>query len=120
MIIATKSAMSFTRNRAGDFQINIGKRNNRVVTEKAHVLFPTLREITRRFPGATYISWPTGICAYAFAKAAMKMKSKGVYPTECLEAPLRNEVIAVLRKEGVAILLESDETMISPVSQKLR
>lgn len=79
----------------------VGKKKGKRATARSHVMFPGIREIAKKLSGATYISWPTGVCAYAFVKALMKTKRKGTFPPECLDGGEREKVIASLKAAGV-------------------
>jgi saccharopine dehydrogenase-like NADP-dependent oxidoreductase len=74
-----------------------GRAASRVVT----AVFPDLRETMRRRPGATYVSYPTALCAAAFSKAIPRIASPGVIPPEALAPSLRRRVVEDLRAQGV-------------------
>jgi saccharopine dehydrogenase (NAD+, L-lysine-forming) len=80
-----------------------GKQAERKITIKASAIFPDLKEISKKFFGATYISYPTGTAAYAFAKVIPKIKTYGVFPAEALRADLRKEVLLELESRGIVI-----------------
>lgn len=80
-----------------------GKQGGRKITIKTSAIFPDLKEISKKFFGATYISYPTGTAAYAFAKIIPKIKSYGVFPPEALPAHLRKEVLLELESRGIII-----------------
>ena len=65
------------------------------------IVFPDIKEITRIRPGATYISYPSGIAAYAFSKIIPKLSEKGVYPPEALGKKERKMVLRELEKRGI-------------------
>lgn len=71
---------------------------------KNYVIFPTIKEITRKFPGATYISYPTGVCATAFVKNLNKIKNYGVFPPECLEKNVRKDIFLDLEYYNMFII----------------
>ena len=64
-------------------------------------VYPDLKEIMRRAPGATYISWPTAISAVAFTRALMQHDQPGAIPPEALPAELRARVRRDLELRGV-------------------
>ena len=65
-------------------------------------VYPDLKEILRRAPGATYISWPTAISAAAFTRALIRHDQPGVIPPEALPAELRARVRHDLELRGVS------------------
>ncbi len=68
-----------------------------------HAVFPDIRSIMRRSPGATYIGYPTALCAAAFALAIPSVRRKGVFPAEALGKAIRATVLSRLKKSGVRI-----------------
>ncbi|MBI4037308.1 saccharopine dehydrogenase NADP-binding domain-containing protein [Candidatus Daviesbacteria bacterium] len=70
---------------------------------KNTVLFPDIKEVTHKFPGATYISYPAGIAAFAFSKIIAKITTPGVFPPEALSSDLRKEVLIELETQGIKI-----------------
>lgn len=80
-----------------------GKQAGRKLTIKTSAIFPDLKEISKKFFGATYISYPTGIAACAFAKIIPKIKTYGVLPPEALPTHLRKEVLLELESWGIVI-----------------
>ena len=80
-----------------------GKQQKKPIKIKTTITLPDLKEIARRFPGATYISYPTGIAAAAFARIVPKIKKHGVYPTETLNSYLRKEIMVDLEGTGIVI-----------------
>ena len=80
-----------------------GKERGRDVRIKMGAIFPDLKEIHKIFPGATYISYPTGLAAYSFLKAILKIKSAGVFPPETLDSEIRKDIMLFLEKNGVVI-----------------
>lgn len=73
------------------------KRRSRITA-----VYPNLKEILRRAPGATYISWPTAISAVAFTRALMRYEQPGVIPPEALPPELRARVRHDLEARGVS------------------
>jgi saccharopine dehydrogenase-like NADP-dependent oxidoreductase len=80
-----------------------GKEYNQNIRIKMSAIFPDLKEITKIFPGATYISYPTGTAAYAFSKIVPKIKTAGVFPPEALSDDMRKEVMLNLEQNGIVI-----------------
>lgn len=74
-----------------------GRRKTRSVT----AVFPDLREVMRRRPGATYVAYPTALCAAAFSRTIADARRTGAFPPEALEAPLRRRIVGELKKKGV-------------------
>jgi hypothetical protein len=68
-----------------------------------HAVFPDIRSIMRRHSGATYIGYPTALCAAAFALAIPSVKRKGVFPAEALDATVRAGVLQRLKSAGARI-----------------
>jgi len=81
----------------------IGKEKGQDMKIKMSATFPDLKEIYKIFPGATYISYPTGTAAYSFSKIIPKMKSAGVFPPEALEDEMRKDVLLNLERNGIVI-----------------
>ena len=80
-----------------------GKQAGRKITIKTSAVFPDLKEISKKFFGATYISYPTGTAAYAFAKIIPKIRTCGVFPPEALSSELRKEVLRELEGRNITI-----------------
>lgn len=70
---------------------------------RAAAAFPDLRAITKVLPGATYISYPTGLAAYLFAKILPFLHMPGVYPPEALPEELRTRMLSELEGHGIII-----------------
>jgi saccharopine dehydrogenase (NAD+, L-lysine-forming) len=81
----------------------MGKRERRCLKITMSATFPDLKSIPRKFSGSTYISYPTGLAAYAFLKAIPKIKSSGVFTPEALDREARNVVMLELTKRGIII-----------------
>lgn len=79
----------------------IGIKDGKKISKTLSVVFPNIHKITQLHPGATYISYPSGICAYAFAKLVTKLSNKGVCPPEALGASERKFVFDILAKNGI-------------------
>lgn len=81
----------------------VGKEQKQDMRIKMSAKFPDLKEITKKFPGATYISYPTGTAAYSFSKIIPKMQTAGVFPPEALDDDMRKEVMLNLERNGIII-----------------
>lgn len=81
----------------------VGKKQKQNMKIRMSAKFPDLKEITQTFPGATYISYPTGTAAYAFSKIIPKMKTAGVFPPEALDDDMRKEIMINLERNGIII-----------------
>lgn len=81
----------------------VGKEQGQDMRIKMNAKFPDLKEITKKFPGATYISYPTGTAAYSFSKIIPKMKTAGVFPPEALDDDMRKEVMLTLERNRIII-----------------
>ncbi len=80
-----------------------GTKNGKKKTIKKEICFPDLKEITKRLPGATYVSYPTGLGAAAFALTIPQIKTPGVCPPEGLKAEYRKKVLDNLMKLGLSM-----------------
>lgn len=87
----------------------IGYEDGKKILVKNYIIFPTLRMIHKKFPGATYISYPTGVTAYAFSRIIKKVKERGVIPPECLEKDIRKEVLLELESKGIVVNREYEK-----------
>lgn len=74
-----------------------GKKKNHVLTKKKWLIFPSIFRISKLMPGATYISYPTGLAAYLFAKNPGAAAFTGVIPPEGLEPKIGNRVLKSLK-----------------------
>lgn len=81
----------------------VGKESGRRMKVTSTARFPDLVAITKRCPGATYISYPTGAAAASFTKIIPRIKKPGVFPPEALEPALRKEVLVDQEARGVVI-----------------
>lgn len=72
-----------------------------------HAVFPDIRSIMRKYAGATYIGYPTALCAAAFALSIPSIKRKGVFPPEALDAAVRAGVLKKLESAGTGILVRA-------------
>lgn len=81
----------------------IGKEQNQSIKIKMGAILPNLKEIHKTFPGATYISYPTGTAAYSFLKIIPQVKSSGVFPPEALDDKMRKIVMLTLESSGIII-----------------
>lgn len=81
----------------------IGYENNKKTIIKNYIIFPALKEIQKRMPGSTYISYPTGIAASSFIKIIPEIKKTGVLPPECLERDTRKKVFLELESHSISI-----------------
>lgn len=80
-----------------------GEKEDKNIRIMENVIYPTLCEITSMLPGATYISYPTGLAAYAFLKVLAHYGEPGVHPPETLSEDARTEVMLILEQNGVKI-----------------
>lgn len=81
----------------------VGKEQGRSMKIRMIASFPDLKKIYKTFPGATYISYPTGMAAYSFSKIIKKIKSAGVFPPEALNDEMRKEVLLNLERNGITV-----------------
>jgi len=80
-----------------------GEKFDKKVSIKSSIIFPTLKEIAKILPGATYISYPTGLSAFSFSKIIPLIEEYGVFPPEALNSDLRNRVLLELVSNGIRI-----------------
>lgn len=83
-----------------------GRLRRQPVTIMAGAIFPNITKIPKECRGSTYISYPTGICASAFARQILSLEP-GVYPPEVLPKDRYTPIIDELKEEGVRITLQS-------------
>jgi saccharopine dehydrogenase (NAD+, L-lysine-forming) len=81
----------------------IGIESGKKIKVKNTVVYPDLRQISKIFKGATYISYPTGLAAYAFAKTLPDIKKYGVFPPEALDSHIRKKVLIELESKGIMV-----------------
>jgi len=86
-----------------------GKKFGKKVSIRSSIVFPTLKEIAKILPGATYISYPTGLSAFSFSKIIPLIEEKGVFPPEALNPDLRDRVLLELVSNGVHIKEDTSE-----------
>lgn len=79
----------------------LGKKFGKKISLKSSVRFPSTAEINKIFPGATYISFPTGLSAYCFSKIIPKTQEKGIYPPEALNPEKRHNALLELAANGI-------------------
>lgn len=81
----------------------IGEEQGKRINVKSSTIFPSLKEISKIFPGANYISYPTGISAVSFSKIIPQIKSFGVFPPEALSSDIRKKILIELESHGIAV-----------------
>lgn len=79
----------------------IGREAGKNIMVKKSIIFPDLNEISKRMPGATYVSYPAGIAAYIFSKATRDLKTYGVFPPEALDLKTRESILLELVNNGI-------------------
>ena len=75
-----------------------GRKNNRELIKKEWLICPSIFEIQKKMPGATYISYPTGLAAYLFAKYLLKRDFKGIIPPEGLPEKEGLQILKIFKK----------------------
>lgn len=83
-----------------------GLRGNKREIMKYSVIFPSQKETAKILPGATYISYPTGLMGAIFTSILPKIKKYGVFPPECLEAEARKLVLKKLSRYKINIKIQ--------------
>lgn len=90
----------------GVFVETLGKVVGKKVLVKSYTIFPSQKEIDKILPGATYITYPTGICAVAFIKAIYRRRIYGVLPPEAFDKKVRERIINELERRKIIISSE--------------
>ena len=80
-----------------------GTKNGKKKSVRKALCYPDIKEITHRMPGATYVSYPTGIAAAAFAKSIQHIHKTGVFPPEALDKKTRAYVLDTLMNLGITL-----------------
>jgi saccharopine dehydrogenase-like NADP-dependent oxidoreductase len=70
------------------------------------VVYPDLKEIAKKMPGATYISYPTAVAVASFAKIMPQIKMRGVFPPEALNSKIRRDILIELEGYGIKVQQE--------------
>lgn len=84
-----------------------GTSRRRAATRSMAAVFPDLLEVMRRRPGATYVSYPTALCAAAMCAVVPRVGRPGALPPEALPAGLRREVLRDVARAGVRFVRRS-------------
>jgi saccharopine dehydrogenase (NAD+, L-lysine-forming) len=86
-----------------------GKKAGAETKITSHAFFPGLQDVHERMPGATCTSYMTGVCAATFTEmlANQSIKSRGVFPPECLCASERS---TFLTKAGESAIVAYERT----------
>ena len=67
------------------------------------VLFPSQRRVNELLPGATYITYPTALCAVALLRALRGRRLRGVFPGEALPRHVRKLVLEYLEEDKIVV-----------------
>ncbi|HIH11614.1 TPA: hypothetical protein HA241_05455, partial [Candidatus Woesearchaeota archaeon] len=67
------------------------------------ILLPDLQIINTLHPGATYISYPTGVAAAVFTSSLSRIKKYGVFPPEAVAVDVQKYLFEQLQKSGLGI-----------------
>ncbi|PIR73161.1 MAG: hypothetical protein COU40_03850 [Candidatus Moranbacteria bacterium CG10_big_fil_rev_8_21_14_0_10_35_21] len=81
----------------------VGKEKGKHVKIKNSAIFPDMKAIFKKLPGANYISYPIGLAAYSFLKVLPKIKTFGVLPPEALDEKIRNQILLELENNGIIV-----------------
>lgn len=81
----------------------VGTREGKKLKNRNLATFPDLKKILKIMPGATYISYPTGVSAAAFFKIIPGLDSYGVFPPEALDENSRRNILIELESNGAKI-----------------
>lgn len=66
-------------------------------------MFPSQRKVNELLPGATYITYPTGLIVVSFVKALRGRKLAGVFPAEALPGVIRRSMLDELENNKVFV-----------------
>jgi saccharopine dehydrogenase (NAD+, L-lysine-forming) len=82
-----------------------GEKEGKKTTYISSVLFPSLREVQEKMPGATHESYVTGVSAAVFTQMVCMgdIEAKGVFLPECLRLEERKTFIAKLAEKDIKI-----------------
>jgi saccharopine dehydrogenase-like NADP-dependent oxidoreductase len=78
-----------------------GSAGGNAVTRSATAVFPDLRQVMKLRPGATYVAYPTALCAAAMSAAVPRIGRAGAMPPEALDRAIRRTVLRELKDAGV-------------------
>ncbi|KHO48384.1 MAG: saccharopine dehydrogenase [archaeon GW2011_AR5] len=81
-----------------------GRKDGRKVSIRSSIVYPTIRQISKEFPGATYVSYPTAISAFAFYKSMHLVDSNGVFAPESLSKSVRENILQELKNARINVL----------------
>lgn len=82
----------------------IGKFKGRKKTVKYSVIFPDQKQIEKMNLNANFISYPTALSIKLFVMAIPKITKTGVFPPECLDKDVREEIIKNLGKNKIKLI----------------
>ncbi len=85
----------------------IGMKCNEKMSIKKTIIYPDLKQISKKLKGSTYIAYPTGIAAAAFAKIIPRISTFGVFPPEALNTEFQNAIISDLERQGISIITQT-------------
>ncbi len=77
-----------------------GKKKGKKERIKRWLICPSIFEINKLMPGATYISYPTGLAAYLFMKKLKGADFSGIIPPEALDSKIGSSVLWDFIREG--------------------
>jgi saccharopine dehydrogenase-like NADP-dependent oxidoreductase len=87
----------------GFFEISIETIASNGKIKKYWMPFPSQKELIKRNINSTYIAYPTGICAAAFALEMHNIKKSGVFPPEGMPKINRANVLKNMKRLGLKI-----------------
>ncbi len=82
----------------------IGKFKGRKKNVKYSVIFPDQKQIEKMNLNANFISYPTALSIKLFIMAIPKITKTGVFPPECLDKDVREEIIKNLGKNKIKLI----------------
>jgi len=81
----------------------VGTKQRRKKIVRKDIISPALTIITKKQPGATYISYPTGAATASFLLAIPHIQRKGVFPPEALSPQTRKRVLEQAKRYKIFV-----------------
>ncbi len=80
-----------------------GEVSGEKVVSRRYVLFPSQRRVNELLPGATYITYPTALCAVELLRVLQRGRLRGVLPGEALPRGVRRALLERLEANGIIV-----------------
>jgi saccharopine dehydrogenase-like NADP-dependent oxidoreductase len=81
----------------------VGTKQRRKKIVRKDIISPSLTTITKKQPGATYISYPAGAATASFLLAIPHIQRKGVFPPEALSPQIRRRVLEQAKRYKIFV-----------------